>query len=319
MNPVQGTTTVQLNAPQPTTASTNAPAGSLMPSPATDNIDDAMTTVLVLLTKQQANDMKNGEAGVQLNKGARDCAAAQKKADEAKADANSSMHGTGFFGSIGKLVKDVGGDVLHARIDRIAGDAVSDVKAAVDSPRFWHDLESGAKMVATVAAAAAGLATTIVTAGTAAPLVVGAALALSAGGFAVSETQCLGKWSGYVGLGMEVGGAIVSWAGAPTAASSGALRFTAKLGTDAEMVAGGATVVEGTAHVKNTKFEKNVANAQADATAATNQIAKEERLTSWLVDNLSAAEQAERDTTNTLQGIVQQHNAGNLALAATRG
>jgi hypothetical protein len=289
-----------------------------MPAPATDNIDDAMTAVLVLLTKQQSTDLKNGEAGVQLHKGERDRADAEKKAAEAKADANSSMHGTGFFGSIGKLAKDVGGDVLRGRIDKVAGDAVSDVKAAVDSPRFWHDLEGGAKMVATVAAAVAGVATTVVTAGTAAPLVVGAALALSAGGFAISETKCLGGASAYVGLGMELGGAAVAWVGAP-AASTGVTQLSAKLGTAANIAAGGATVVEGTAHIENKRFEANVANAQADETAATNQIAKEARLTSWLLDNLSAAEQAEKDTTNTLQGIVQQHNAGNLSLAATRG
>jgi hypothetical protein len=316
MNPVHGASAVSLSPPPtlgPTSATTNQ---SLMPSPTADNIDDAMTTVLVLLVKQQSTDMQSGEAGVQLDKGQRDKAAADEKAAREKAEANSATHGTGFFGSIKGLVKDVSRDALHGRFDKIAGDTVSDVKAAANSPKFWSDLESGAKTVATVAAAAAGLAATIATAGTAAPLVVGAAIAFSAGGFAVSETNCLGKYSAYVGLGMQIGGALVS--GGASASTSG-LQVVSKLGVAAGTASGAADVVAGTAHIENKKYEANVDDAQADETAASDQVAKETRLTQWLLDNLSAAQQAERDTTSTLQGIVQQHDAGKVTLASTRG
>ncbi len=319
MNPVHGASAVSLS-PPPTPEGTSPTTNpSLMPSPTADNVDDAMTTVLVLLAKQQTTDMQSGEAGVQLDKGQRDKAAADEKAAREKEEANSSTHGTGFFGSIEGLAKDVSRDALHGRIDKIAGDTVHDVKAAANSPKFWADLEKGAKTVATVAAAVAGVATTVVTAGTAAPLVVAAAIALSAGGFAVSETNCLGKASAYVGLGMQLGAAALSFGGSSAGASSSGMQLVSKMGIAAGTASGAAKVVEGTAHGENKKFEARAEDAQADETAATDQVAKETRLTQWLLDNLSAGQQAEKDTTTTLQGIVQQHDAGKVTLASTRG
>jgi hypothetical protein len=322
MNPVQGTSAVTSSSPPLTTPTAAAANESLMPAPSADNIDDSMTAVYVLMAKQQSNDMTLGKAGVQIDKKKRDKASADEKAARTKEEDNSSTHGTGFFGSIGKLAKDVGRDALHGRVDKIAGDTVSDVKSAAESPKFWSDLEKGAKTVATVAAAVAGVAATIATAGAAGPLVVGAALALSAGGFAVSETNCLGKASAYVGLGMGLAGAAVSFgATAGSTASAGGMQILAKVGVAGGIASGGADVVSGGAHIENTKFEANVANAQADEAQATNKVADETRLSQWLLENLSAGQQAERDAMGTLQGIVQQHDTGKVTLAsiATRG
>jgi hypothetical protein len=316
---VQGATAVTVRATPTSDAPPAAPTGSLMPSPTADNIDDAMTTVLVLLTKQQSTDLQNGESGVRVQKGERDRANAQQVAARKAEDANSSVHGTGFFGSIGKLVKDVGHDALHGRFDEAVGDGFRDVKAAVNSPHFWSDLEHGAKMVATVAAAVGGLAATVATAGAAGPIVVGAALALSAGGFAVSETHCLGKASAYVGLGMELGAAALSLGSATATSSALAAKVASKIGLVASGVSAESTIVEGGAHLENTKYAARATEAQADVVAASNDVAKTARVTDWLLDNLSAAAKAERDTTSTLQGIVQQHDAGNVTLASTRG
>jgi hypothetical protein len=318
MNPIQATSPANASTPPAAAPPMSAEAASLMPPPAADNIDDAMSAVYVLLAKQQSSDMTSSEADVQTDKKAREKAISDETAARKNEENNESTHGTGFFGSIGKLVKDVGRDALHGRIDKMASDTVSDVKAAVDSPKFWSDLEKGAKDVATVAAVVAGVAATVATAGTAAPLVVAAAVALSAGGFVVSETQCLGKYSAYIGLGMELGGALVSGGGlAATTATSKGAQLVAGLGLASSAATGGADVVAGTAHIENTKFEARVVKAQADETQAKDKVGEETRATKWLLDNLSAAHQAEQDTMSTLQQIVQQHDAGKVALAST--
>ena len=76
-----------------------------------------------------------------------------------------------------------------------------------------------------VVAVAATVAATVMSAGAGSFLLVGVALALSAGGMAVSKTHCLdgilGKGaSQWLGMGMQLAGAVVTGAGALAAASS---------------------------------------------------------------------------------------------------
>ena len=71
------------------------------------------------------------------------------------------------------------------------------------------------KTLAIVAMAVVAVAATVMTCGGAAPLVVGVGLALSAGGFMVSETKCLDPILGdgvskWVGMGMAIVGSIVT-------------------------------------------------------------------------------------------------------------
>jgi hypothetical protein len=332
-------------APPTVTSANTATTGSLLPEASSDGMDDAMMTVDLLMAKQQSNDMQTGEAGAQVDKTARDEALAAQKAAIQKEQDNSASHGAGFFGSIAKVVKDASGDLVHGHIADAVEDTTSDVHAAVESPRFWSDLETGAKFVAEVAGVVAGAAATIATAGTAGPIVVGVALALSAGGFAVSETSCLdgilGKGvSQYVGLGLDLAGAAVTFgatAATTTTAATTAATTTASNGTAgavrgasggasvigkvAAATSGAADVVAGGAHVKTADFAANVVDAEADETSAKDDAAKQERFTKWLLDNLSASQQAERDAMQTLQGAVQQRDAGTTAASSftTRG
>jgi len=106
---------------------------------------------------------------------------------------------------------------------------------------FFKKILPIAKVVAIVAAAAA----TVVSFGTLSPVLVGVALALSAGGFVVSETKCLDGvlgqgWSQWVGLGMSIAGSVVLGFGG---GGGGALLIAANA------VGGTAKVVEGVATI----------------------------------------------------------------------
>jgi len=345
---IQGTPSVGVPSALPSIPQPTAAPASLLPEASSSTTDDAMMTVYVLMAKDQSNDMQGGEAGAQIDKTARNKALADQKAAIQKEQDNSASQGRGFFGSIGKLLGDVSDDAIHGRIDKLASDTASDVKGAVDSPRFWSDLECGAKVVAEVAGVVAGAAATVATAGAAGPVVVGVALALSAGGFAVSETKCLDGLLGngasqYVGLGLDLAGAAVTFGASAAAAASpaattvnnvtlaavaganGAATATTTtagvIGAVAGATSGAADVVAGGANVETAKFAANVVDAEADETSAKNDAAKQERFTEWLLDNLAASQTAQRNAMQTLQGAVQQHDAGTTAAASftTRG
>jgi hypothetical protein len=314
MQPIAAISGVQIQGRPSTTDAPSSVQVSLLPE-AADPTDDAMMLVYALMAKQQTLDMSSANKNVDVQQDARKKAIDDEKSAQQAEQANAASSGRGLFGSITKLVKDVAGDALHARVADAVHDATTDVKTAVDSPKFWSDLEVGAKVVA----AAAGVVATAATAGAAGPAVLAIALSLSVGGMAVSETQCLGKYSGDIGLGMELGGVVVTGGGAIFGTAG--THLASVVAVTASATSGAADVTAGTAQLEVTKYAGREADAVADDAQATNQAAVEQQLTNWLLDNLKASQKAERGAMQAIQGVVQQHDATTHTAASvlTRG
>jgi hypothetical protein len=147
-----------------------------------------------------------------------------------------------------------------AEDQKIREDALNDEIAAIkrqeDAAKngaFWQDVENAVMTVAQVALAVGAVAGTVATAGAASPLLVCAALALSAGGMVVSETKAFGDASGGVAAALEITGGVLTFgvglatALAPaastvtsTAASTVASTATSAAASAAESTAGSA-------------------------------------------------------------------------------
>ena len=129
-------------------------------------------------------------------------------------------------------------------------------KAEEDAKKHTGGFFASILPIAKIAAIVAAAVATVCTWGAASPVLVGVALALSAGGMVVSETKCLdgvlGKnWSAYIGAGMAIGGSLLTAGanlgliGATTAAST----TTKTVGAAASIAGGAAKIGEGGATV----------------------------------------------------------------------
>jgi hypothetical protein len=195
------------------------------------------------------------------------------------------------------------------------------LEAAWNDPRFWRDLERAATWVAKIAAAVAAVALTTVTFGGAAPAVVLAALALSAGGFAVAETRCFGeKASPWVALGLDLAGAAVGSGGAlATSGSRSFLRAVGTAGAVSQMAAGAAQVTQGAAHVRVTGFTADAERAQASMTEARQGIERQQRFVAWLLEGLEEAVRSNERARETLSTALHAQQATLLMAGAARG
>jgi hypothetical protein len=210
---------------------------------------------------------------------------------------------------------------------------------AWNSPQFWRDLASGAgsivkavQTVVTVAVAAAiagpigakaviddpdstfakfcgvagQTALACTTGGASSAVAVGAAVALSAGGFVVSETHCLGDASALVGAGMEFGGCAVGlgvFSG--DAAELNKLQQAAKAFEGATTVVEGAgTAIEGVANARVADFDGDAQDARADATAARERIERLQKLTQFLLDDIKDTQKSHQRAQQALQGAM---------------
>jgi hypothetical protein len=254
------------------------------------------------LSEQRAGQMKDGEARIEEAKELRDKALADLKAAIEREREAQSDQGDGFFASVWHAVKDVAIDTAECRQDSMWEDLAADGKTAWDSPKFWSDLETGAKYVAIAGAAAA----TLLTAGAAGPAMLIVALALSGAGFAVQQTKCLDGAFGngasqWIGGGLEFAGAATGGVGALAAGSSAA---AGAAGT-ANVIAGGATVVEGGAHARNGEFAGRALDARADATDARHRMDRMQRLVTWLLDGIKEMDKSHKHALETLQGAMK--------------
>jgi hypothetical protein len=269
-------------------------------------IDAALGALYGAMSQQRQNAMQIGQTRVNFATKQAQQALEQQEAAEAREQAAQANQGNGLFGSIGKVVSDVVDQVAQGRPDHALGDAEGDVSAAVNSPAFWNDLETGALEVAKVAAVVGSVAATVATGGAAAATIAGAAVLLSVGGEVVSDTQCFGKDSGTVSLAMDAGGAVMGGAGGIMAATSTtASSGLAALGTAASGVSGGADVVAGAAHVKNAGFAADAERAAADATEASHQRDTMNRLATWVVDDMKSEDKSRQDTMQATQDAIQ--------------
>jgi hypothetical protein len=270
-------------------------------TPTSTDLDDVMSAMYAMLLSDQSSDERIGMTQVQSDQEQREIALKQQQ--EALARQAHDSGGHGFFHCIGKLLKDVTVDSLECRFDSLVRDTKTD-GAACDSPKFWSELEVGAKVVAAVAAAVV----TVCTAGAAGPVVVGVALALSATGFAVQQTNCLGGASSWVGTGLTLAGAVVS--GGSSLLASGSTLSTSMVRTTsvaANFTGAGATVVAGAASIEVTRYQADALDAQADAEKAKQSATFLEQVQKWAIETLQEQVDAHRDAMNTLVSAMQIH------------
>ena len=191
--------------------------------------------------------------------------------------------------------------------------ALADAKAAIErqmeaqkSGGFWHDLENGAMWVAKVALAVVAVAATVVTAGAASPVLIAVALAFTAGGMVVSETKCFGdKASQWIGLGMEVVGAVLSCgAGLTTAGATAGSQLVATTGNVATVVGTGAAVVGGAAHIEGGAATADAEGAAADIEQSTQQVDRLNRLVAWAIDSAKEGDKSKGRSQELLRGAM---------------
>jgi hypothetical protein len=196
--------------------------------------------------------------------------------------------------------------------------AIAKAEEAESHHSFWSGIENGALAVAKVALVVGSAATTIATAGAGSPLVVGAALALSAGSTVVSETKCFGSASQWVAMGLGVAGTGVGVAGTlACGAASGAMRSLARVGGVATAIGGGAEAGAGVAHVVAGNYAADAQNADADTEKAKKQGERLQQTVQWVIDEMKEGDKAHEAALQTLQGAMQTNDQ--TAVAAIRG
>jgi hypothetical protein len=302
----------------PVAAPGRVSATDLLPTcdgPTTAQLGDALSTMFALELQGQGAEQTAGQGEIQADqKRVHDALQQQLQALERQ---QHDSGGRGFFSCIGKLLKDITVDTAEFDFKKLVSDVRSD-GAACDNPQFWSDLEIGAKIVAAIAAVAA----TVVSCGTLGPVVVGVAIALSAAGFVVQQTHCLGKASEWVGLGCQLAAAVIT-CGAGLASSAATVSSSAAetANTAASATAAGATAVAGAAHIEESGFQADAARAQADAVQAQGRMQTMQELEQWAVDTLQEQSDAHRQAMNSLNGAIQTNEQASLIAAAplTRG
>jgi hypothetical protein len=289
--------------------------GSPDRTPTSTDLDDVMSAMYAMLLSDQSSDERIGLTQVQSDQEQREIALKQQQ--EALARQAHDSGGHGFFHCIGKLLKDVTVDSLECRFDALVRDTKTD-GAACDNPKFWSELEVGAKVVAAVAAAVV----TVCTAGAAGPVVVGVALALSATGFAVQQTHCLGSASSWVGTGLTLAGAVVS-GGSSLFASGSTLSASLVRTTSvvANFTGAGATVAAGAASIEVSRYSADALDAEADAEKAKQAAAFLGQVQQWAIETLQEQVDSHRDAMNTLASAMQinQQSLNIAAMSLSKG
>ncbi len=320
MNPVAA-------GPLPQPPAGPASAAPLLPQPQSSTgiaCNDAMAMLYTAMSHQNAQQVDTGEATVTAQKGVRD--AENKKEEDAlarqeKADGVGSK---GLFATVTGLVKDVACDIGTAHFADAVDDTGKDVKAAWNSPKFWQDVEFGAKTFAEGCAILGSAALTAVTFGGAAPGAVAVtAVILSAAGQVESTTHVLekcgvdAKIGTCIGAVLTVAGAAVSALGSGPAALSALAQTEQDVGTAMNGASAYAQVVSSSAHVKTGNFAADAQDAGADATQADNRMKSIQRTIGMIVDGIKDASESNRRAMQSLQGAMQT-NAQTLVVASGR-
>jgi len=116
---------------------------------------DDLTAIYGALVRLRNAEVTLAKLGVDENARERTKALADLQEALRRAAANESDAGSGFFASLGKMVDDVVGDVLEGRFADAWSDLGGDAGAALDSPKFWSDLEKGFRDIALVSSGVA--------------------------------------------------------------------------------------------------------------------------------------------------------------------
>jgi hypothetical protein len=267
--------------------------------PTSVDLGDSMAAIYALQLEGQRSDEKGASAQVTTDAQRRREALRQQL--EALERQRQDSGGRGFFSCMGDLLKDLTVDTTTWNVDDFGKDMKRDL-GACDNPTFWSELESGAKWVALAASAVA----TVFTCGAAGPLVVGAALLLSVGGFVVEQTQCFGSASTWVGVGMQLGSAALT-------CGSGAASCVP---TIAAGVAGTATAASGAAHVEVTQHQAAALDDETNAEKAKQSAAALAQTQQWVIATLRQQTEANRAAIVTLQGAIETNQQASLIAVA---
>ncbi len=132
------------------------PIGSSPPTgaaPTLGPLDDGMSAIYASVSNLRQVDLSSGEKAVEEDQAVSQQERAREQAAIKQEEANQANSGRGFFSSIGHLIGDVAGDLVHGHFGDAIHDAGHDLGEAWNSPKFWHDLEVGLEGTAIVAAA----------------------------------------------------------------------------------------------------------------------------------------------------------------------
>ena len=126
------------------------PADSVVATSPPAPAPDTLAAMYGALVRLRDTEVTLAKLGVAENAQERKKALADLQDALRRAAANESDAGSGFFASLGKIVDDVVGDVLQGRFADAWSDFGGDAGAAIDSPKFWSDLENGFRDIALV-------------------------------------------------------------------------------------------------------------------------------------------------------------------------
>jgi hypothetical protein len=199
---------------------------------------------------------------------------------------------------------------------------IAQEQAEADQGGFWHDLLSVAEDVAKVAgivvAAAAAAVATVCTAGTAGIAIVAIAAVLISAGAVVSATNCFGKDSQIIGMGMEVAGSILTAGVAASALASTTIsEATQAVSSGAQVVEGVATVVAGISSIEVAKFQSESEDDAADVQHALNTMNQQSRIVNDLIAGLKSTEESNKNALQLVAGAARTY--GQTLTAAASG
>jgi hypothetical protein len=173
-------------------------------------------------------------------------------------------------------------------------------KAAEDqkSGSFW-------KTVAKVGMVVAAVAATVASYGAAGPVVVAVAIALSAGGFLVDETKCLGEASPWVGMAMEICGSLLTGGGGVASSVASSASSTA-------------TMVEGGVKINDAVHQHSADLDMREAKAAQQQMRRIQTVIEDVITALQDDKESKDHGAETINKVIETQS-DTLLIAAGAG
>ncbi len=155
-------------------------------TPTFGSFDDGASALYASLSNLRQGDLSLGETHVEEDQAASQQERTREQEAIKQEAANQANSGHGFLASVGDFFVDVVSDLAHGDFADAAHDAGRDLSDAWNSPKFWHDLETGLEGIAIVAG-------TVATAGIGGVVVGATALcvgAVAGAGAGLSEARC---------------------------------------------------------------------------------------------------------------------------------
>ncbi len=312
--------------PSPTPRGSDARA--LLPAPTTTleaGVGDAMSAMYLLMSKHRTENTKAGASKIESNRTQRTHKLEDEKGALERERAAAGDGSRGFFDTIGHLASNIVDDATDLRLMDVFSDTKDNLGAAWTSPNFWSDIESGATVIAEVAAVVGAAAVSVVTLGAGSPLlaVVVIGVAMSAASMADSQFHVLEKLgvdadvAAYVDLGLAVGGAVLTFGGGLSSGASAGSQLVSRLGATAVAAGAGAKIAQGGAHIRNGEFKADAKDAEADAKAARFEIKRAQRIEQMLIQGLAESAKSGQRALETLQGAMSTQ-AQTVAIATMR-